>query len=191
MGQGAGSLPPSSPGWSGPALGLPRPRGETASSWGDSLAVGAVSRGVHGVHAALAGVGHLRSFRAPPLGLRVPLSLEYKFPGLPSMETPLSSPILQTPPVSGSHLPLLPLQLRRPRSPGRRGGGHGHHRTHPGPGASAPEGLWVRVGECPASILSSRLPSQCVLGMPWPSFCPDPSQPRQPQSAGPSSARLR
>lgn len=78
-------------------------------------------------------------------------------------------------------LPLLPPQLRGPRSPGRRGGGYGRHRTHPGPGASAPEGLWVRVSGRPASVLSSRLPSRCVLGMPWPSSAPTPPSPGSPR----------
>lgn len=45
-------------------------------------------------------------------------------------------------------------------------------------------------GGSPGSVPSSIVRFWCVLGLPWQSFCPHPSQPRQPQSTGPCPIEL-
>lgn len=50
------------------------------------------------MYTSLPGAGRLREVGAPPLGPLVPLSLECKFPGVPSVETLLSLPLCRHPP---------------------------------------------------------------------------------------------
>lgn len=114
---------------------------EAGSQW-DPLS----TRGTAGCVLPLVGRGVRAAliWGPPPLGPQTFLSAQSVSP----MEPPAQ--VFHTfrhPHIPGSHLPLLPLQLRRSGSTGRRGEGYGHHYTHPGTGPSAAKGLWVWMGQ--------------------------------------------
>lgn len=101
----------------------------------------------------------------------------------------LSFPNLSDVPYPGSHLPLVfPFSYEDPAA--LDGGEEGMDViTHILALAS-----WLLKDSgygwsgSPWSVPSSLLPSHCVLGLPWQSFCPYPSQSGQPRNAGPSTA---